>query len=251
MSWAGSEPSQIYLGQTQVGVWSPAWTDDGVQWLSTGSAQEGWAQGVELLRHEGQPRRQRVAVWLSGALVRPFVFEPVQGLRRWSEALQVAAGLAPEATGLDGPCEVWLDDWMPGKSCIAIAIDRGLREAIESTAKSERIRLTAIRPWWVAALNEAVKSQAPARGFLAIEELDALTVLSGGAGVFTSAACYSPRPDPTQMEALLTRALMAANVAVADGLRAKLDDEATSGHKDAEASQRGFTAFGVRLEPIA
>lgn len=251
MSWAGSEPSQVYLGRTQVGVWSPAWTGVGAQWLSTGSAQEGWAQGIELLRHEGQPRRQRVAVWLSGALARPFVFEPVRGLRRWSEALQVAAGLAPEATGLEGPCEVWLDDWMPGKSCIAIAIDRGLRETIESTARSERLRLTAIRPWWAAALNEAMKSQTPARGLLAIEELDALTVLSGGEGVFTSAACYSPRPDPTQTEALLTRALMAANVAASDGLRAKLDDGATSGHGDAKASQGGFTSFGVRLEPIA
>ena len=252
MLWAGSEPSQIYLGQTRVGVWSTSSPDVGVQWLSAESAQDGWARGIERLRQDGQPKRQRVKVWLSGALARPFVFEPVQGLRRWSEALQVAAGLAPDATGLEGPCEVWLDDWAPGKSCIAVAVDRGLRELIESSAKTEKLRLTAIRPWWAEALREVVRAEASTTGLLAVEEVDALTVLSGDGGVLAAASCYSPRPDSTQTEALLTRALMAANVMSANGRRASLREEEELGREGtSEAVAIGpVVPFGVCLEQI-
>lgn len=253
MLWAGSEPSQIYLGQTRVGVWSTASADAGVRWLPVGSAQEGWARGIELLRQDGQPKRQRVKVWLSGALARPFVFEPVQGLRRWSEALQVAAGLAPDATGLGGPCEVWLDDWAPSRSCIAVAVDRGLRELIESSARTEKLRLTAIRPWWTEALREVIRAEAWTTGLLAVEEVDALTVLSGDGGVLAAASCYSPRPDSAQTEALLTRALMAANVMSANGRRARLREEEALGGREgtSEAVAIGSVVpFGVCLEQI-
>lgn len=249
MWWAGSEAAQVYLGPASVGVWSPASSDAGVQWRSAASAQEGWAQGIELLLQlEPRPRRRRVAVWLSGTLARPFIFEPVQGLRRWSEALQVAAGLAPEATGLDGPCEVWLDGWAPGKPCIAIAIDGGLRDAIESLARSRNVRLTALRPWWVAALNEAVRKEAVTMRLLAVEEPDALTVLCGADAGSTAAASYAPRPDPAQTDALLTRALLAANVSAADGLRATIQDSTP----DRDGVVDVWTApFDVRLERLA
>ncbi len=221
MSWAGSEAPQVYLGQNRVGVWSPTAADAAVQWLDSASPEEGWSRAVETLKGDDKPKARKVAVWLSGALARPFVFQPVQGLRRRSEALTVAAGLAPEATGLQGPCEVWLDGWTAGKPCVAVAVDRALREQIESTARAEKLRLTSLRPWWVAALNAALDETAAIR-LLAVEEVDALTVLSGEPGSIAAATCYAPSPDASQSQALLTRTLMAANVSAEYARRAHL-----------------------------
>ena len=249
MLWAGSEASQIYLSQTRAGVWLKSGTDQ-VHWLPATSAQDGWRQGIELLRHGGKPKRQRLTVWLSGALARPFVLESVQGLRKRSEAFQVAMGLASETTGLPGPCEIWLDHWVLDKPCIAVAIAQELREAIESSAREEKLHLTAIRPWWGAALNAAVKIQGAAPGLLAVEEADALTVLSGGADVLSGAATYSPRPDPAQTSGLLTRALMASSMKPAISCRATLID-APLPTADAESTARRADVFPVRLEEIA
>ena len=246
---AGSEAAQIYLGQTTVGVWSGS-TDSGVRWAAAASAHEGWVRGLELLAElKSKLRRRRVVVLLSGALARPFIFEPVNGLRRWSEAQQVAAGVAPEATGLAGPCDVWLDDWRPEKRCIAVAVDRGLRESIENSARERKIRLGAIRPWWTVALDEAVREQSSAAQLLAVEEADALTLLCGRDSGFDSVASYAPRPDASQTEALLTRALLAADVAATEGLRAVL--MAGPDAEVREAADTVMVPFGARLERLA
>ncbi len=253
MSWAGSESAQIYLGQSRLGVWSPKSAEAGVQWVSTKSVKEGWSRGTELLREQGQPRRQRVTVWLSGALARPFMFEPVQGLGRWSEVLQVAARLAPDATGLAGPCDVWLAEWRPANTCVAVAVDSELRELIESSAKVEKWRLTAIRPWWMAALNEAIKNRDSTEStveILAAEEPDALTVLSGSADI-SSAACYFPRPDAVQTDALLKRALMVSNIAPTSGRKAILNDVGLPRQATAGLTGAPIAPFGELLGQIA
>ena len=239
---AGSDTSEVYLGRTAAAVWTLGSSDAGPQWLSAESAQQGWGQAVEVLAQaEPRKRRRRVAVWLSGALARPFMFRPVQGLRRWSEALQVAAGLAPDATGLNGPCEVWLDDWIPDRPCIAVAVERELRDAIEAAARNSRVRLTALGPWWVAALNDSVQKHPESANLVAINEPDALTVVSGRGGRFDSAASFAPRPEPNQIEALLTRTLLSADLTSAQGMRAMMTSAA-------EASSQ---PFGVSLEPLA
>jgi hypothetical protein len=209
----GSEPAQIYLGQQTAGVWAPGEQSTAVHWVAVDGAKAAAARGLEVLA-ELCPlsKRHRVGLSLSGALARPFMFGAVQGLTRGTEALQVAAGLAPEATGLDGPCEVWLDRWVPGRPCLAIAVDRALREAIEAEAKERRVKLTVMRPWWVVAMNESAHEPATERRLLALTEPDALTVLVGGDEGFASAATYAPKPDAQQTEALLTRTMFAGNL---------------------------------------
>ena len=249
MWWAGSEPSQMYLGQTSVAVWAPAIARAEVQWLSTETVHEGCARGMELLNAgERRPRRHRLAVWLSGTLARPFIFEPVRGLRKWSEAQAIAAGLAPEVTGLQGPCNVWLDDWSPGKSCIAIAHDRSVSDLLESSVRANRVWLTAVCPWWVKALNEARQTDATSTRILAVEELEALTILSGGNARFEAAASYVPRPNAGQTKALVTRALLNANALGSDGVRASMH----RGNEFSEARNTRFSSapFNVRFESV-
>lgn len=249
MWWAGSEPLQMYLGQATVAVWAPAVASAGVQWLSTETVQEGCARGMELLNTgERRPRRDRLAVWLSGTLARPFIFEPVQGLRKWSEAQAIAASLAPEVTGLQGPCDVWLDDWSPGKSCIAIAHDRSVRELLESSARANGVRLTALCPWWVKALNEARRKDATSTRILAVEEIEALTILSGGHARFEAAASYVPRPNEDQTKALVTRALLNAYALGSDGVRASM--HRGDGLPEARITRFPTAPFSVQFESV-
>lgn len=248
MLWAGTE-AQVYLGQTEVGVWTPLANHCDVQWLNCVSAIEGWGHGVDLLwQLNPSPRKQHVALWLSGALARPFILQAVEGLGRWSEAAQVAAGVAPDATGLLGPCDVWLDHWKPDVACLAIAFDRSTRSTIEQVARDKRVRLTAMRPWWVNAVNRSAKELGPQTRLLAVEETDALTVLVGTDGRLTWASSLAPRPQAGQMEDALTRAMLATNVSAVNARRTRMGTRLhapspTGSHQQAEP-------FAVQLEPL-
>ena len=250
MSWAGSDEALVYLGLNAVGVAdSRVASAADVRWLPTGSPLEGWRKAIDQLKPIRRTwRRRRVAVRLSGALARPFILAPVQGLRRWHEAVQVAATLAMEATGLAGPCEVWLDGWSVDRPCLAVAIERELRDAIELTAETAALRLTALEPWWGAALRDAGDRLEAVR-LLTVEDTDSLTLLTGSADPgFASAAGYIPRPDAARKEALLTRALFAADLTVDHGLRAVLP------HVDlpkGEGTSKPTVALEACLEPLS
>lgn len=246
----GSEPAKVYLGLGTVGVWVPGTLPDETRWESVTSPNEGWLRALALLSElEPKPRGRRVALSLSGALARPFMFEPVQGLRRWSEAVQIAAGLAPEATGLDGICEIWMDDWSPQRPCLAIAFDKGLRADIERTAKEQGVGLRSLQPWWTCALNEAVRSSSKDLRLLAVEEPDAMTLICGSDGQFRSVASFAPKPEPSQIGALLTRALLAANATAVQGVRAALSIGVVTGLLDTPTVPQ--RPFAPRLEHLA
>lgn len=239
----GSEPAQVYIGRTTVGVWAPGTPPCDVRWEAVASAQEGWQRALTLLSElELKTRRRRVAVWLSGALARPFMFEPVQGLRRRSEAIQIAAGLAPEATGLEGPSEVWMDDWSPQRASLAIAFDRGLRTDLEAAATQQGIRLMSLRPWWTRALNEALAHASTDLRLLAADEPDSMTLICGVDGQFGSASSFSPKPEPSQTAAVLTRALLGADATAAQAARAVLSTEVAVDVIDATALSRPFAS---------
>lgn len=212
MSWAGSEVAQIYLAQCTAGVADPlAESAAGVAWITGDSAADCWRRAIESLA-PAKWRKRRVQVLLSGALARPFMMSPVAGLRSWREAAQVGSSLAPDATGLAGPCEVWHGDWRPDAASLVVAIDAELRQLIESTARQARVRLAVLRPWWSAALRQA-SQRSPSTRFLAVEDTDSLTVLCGDDESFSSATSYAPCPHPDQTGALFTRLLLAEGVA--------------------------------------
>lgn len=207
MWWAGSRSWQLYLGRSVIGIAEPS---EAPCWIDVGSLDEGWRVVEAKLAEKGSRRqvlRVGLKVFLSGALARPFVIPPVTGVRRWRELLQIAEGLAPEATGLAGPCAVWLATAKAGEACLAVAAERVLVNEIASQAARLRMRLLSSEPWWTLALNEAL-TRSPAPKLLAVEDSDALTILSGDNGAFASAATYAPPPPPGQLQALLARATL-------------------------------------------
>src|SRR5207245_1953611 len=105
-------------------------------------------------RHARRWRKARVVLWLSGGLARPYLCGPVDGLAGWKEAEAFAAAAAPEATGLEAPCRVRLEDWPGEVPALGTAIDASLSESIDALARSRRIVWRSVRPRWTAVLEE-------------------------------------------------------------------------------------------------
>lgn len=220
MWWAGSERVVVYVGMGSAGVGPRAAEGDApTKWLFAGSAVAAFEQVVQSLKDGTSQARRRCAldIQLSGALARPFMFEAVDGLKTWKEALEVAATLAPDATGLPGPCAVWLDDWVRGQRCVAVAIDVVLRDRIEQIARDDGLRIATLRPWWAVATDAAVASLVGSVQLLSVEDTDSMTVFTSASGVgYAALATYAPKPAPGQARAVVTRAAMAANLQSGD-----------------------------------
>ncbi len=214
MSWAASEVIQIYLGTTRVAVAGhDASSPAEEHWLAADSPLDGLRKVLVLLdaRRAGW-RRPRLAISLSGALAPPFFLEPVSGLVHIREAQEVVAHMALEATGLEGPCDVWLDAWAPQRPCLCVAMDRSLRGAIESACRRSGARLVALRPWWTLAFNHALDRGRGADALVLAHDTDAATVLIGGTGALISAASHSPVPGTLALRDLTVRALLTSNL---------------------------------------
>ena len=244
---AGSELVDVYLGETAAAVMTAGESGetDAAHWLAATSVDEAWGLVAQHMAGTDGNRRpgRRVRLWLSGALARPFMFGPVAGLRRWAEANDVAASMASDATGLIGPCAIWLDDWRPDAPCLAVAMNRSLLDAIETSAAEHGLRIASIRPWWTAVLGAALQTPEAPR-CLTIEDSDALVLLSGSELMFGTAVAYAPRPDAQQTEALLARGLLAAGIERTQASRASLS-------RNSASSDTVQVPFGVQWSRLA
>jgi hypothetical protein len=216
---------EVYLG-----LHSGGWALDG--------RTQGWSehadpmQGLERLareigkRHASRWRRARADLWLSGGLARPFLCGPLAGLTSWPEAETFAAAVAPEATGLDGPCRVRLEGWPSDAAALGTALDAALAEAIDATADSSRVAWRSVRPRWAAALDE-ILAQRPSAGLVAVSEEDALTLLCGSTASKASnglelASTYVPAPDAAQAASLWRRLVLSQDLPAEDALLVQL-----------------------------
>ena len=212
---AGSDVFDVYLGVAIGGVvrgneraiWQPHATLDA-------------GLGV-LFAHARKQARRPVRVWLSGALARPFLCGPVQGLKRWSEVTAVAQAMAPDATGLAAPCEVQVEAWPSPQAALAVAIDPLMQQAIEAAAREHGVTLQSLRPWWAVAFNQ-VLAAAPDARLVAVADSDALTLLGGDDARLHAASAYVPRPSDEQAGQSIARLALTAGVDGAQVIRVRL-----------------------------
>jgi hypothetical protein len=166
--------------------------------------------------------RPRVRVWLSGALARPFVLAPVDGLKGKVEAQAMAVARAQEVTGLEPGCDVCLDSVPKSAPALSVATPSELRLEIVGTAKALRVNIESLRPWWAGALGKVLVGDSGLE-FFAAQDTEAVTVLVAKENVWLSANTYTPNPNGAQLEALVTRRLFADGVETKAACRVRLD----------------------------
>lgn len=244
MSWGASDVIEIYIGK-----FSGGWALNGQSqtWSSHADPLAGLERLVAEVEacHASRWRKARVDLWLSGGLARPFVCGPIAGLDGWREAAAFAAAGAADATGLEGPCRVHLEDWPGDGPTVATALDTALAEAIDTFARSRRIAWRSVRPRWAAALDELLAQRASAMLFALAEE-DALTLLCGSrdtgaaASNLQLASTYAPSPDSGQAQALWHRVMLSHDVR---------PDEAWFGRLEFSPQPESFAATGAERFP--
>lgn len=238
---------EVYIGLSAGG-----WALDGRTqgWSAHADPAQGlerWAREIGQ-RHAGRWRKARAGLWLSGGVARPFLCGPVAGMASWREAETFAAASAPEATGLDGPCRVQLEDWPGDAPVVGTALDAALAEAIEAVARSNRMVWRSVRPRWAAALDEML-AQRPSTALVAVSEEDALTLLCGSKapGVPSTgidlASTYSPAPEEGQAAALWHRMMLSHDVQPDDAWLVQLAVPVAGGETSASTPQERSGAW--------
>lgn len=171
MWWAGSEV-QVYVTPGRAAVRLPG--EAAPLSLEAGDASQAITAAFEAVKAHSSKAR-RVRLWLAGSLARPFMLAAVAGLRDRAEALNMAQAQAPQQTGLNTPCEVWLDAWQPERDCLAVAVEGSLLALATGEADRCGLRLCAISPAWNAVLTQALSESPPP--LLAIQEMGSLILL--------------------------------------------------------------------------
>ena len=166
-----------------------------------------------------------IRVWLSGTLARPFVVEPVKGLRSVAEAQALAESLAPAATGLVGPCAVSLEAVPLQRSALATAIERRRLDALTATLCGHGCVARSIRPWWARAVSDLLWGRSPP-GLVCVIEPAVATLLAGSGP--SLAITVAPAPEP-QVQALVRRVCVGQGIDVTHAAAARLDFDRWAG----------------------
>ena len=185
---------------------------------------DNWATVLAMMvaQLDGQRWRGGLQVLLSAGLARPFMQAAVSGIDTREEALQVAKASAPEITALDAPCAVWMEGWVPGKACLAAAVEERLLDALLAFAQDRNLRLRSVRPWWDAAVNDAW-SRADNVAMVTLKDQDTLVLMvaSGKGHEMADVFCYTPVPDAQQREGTESRIAFAAGLGTDEVMRAE------------------------------
>lgn len=214
MWWAGSE-AHVYVTQVGASLRLPGVAET-VSIAANGAA-HAMGSAIEALKVHA-PRVRRARVWLGGAIARPFMLGSVAGLRDRVEALSIARARAAQYTGLDGPCEVWLDAWQADVDCLAVAMERSLLDAATSEAERWGVRLSGISPAWNAVLTGALADRRPQ--LLAVREEGALTLLALSDKRVVRASVATPTSD--RVEAHIQRSAVSWAIPSDEVMQAEL-----------------------------
>jgi hypothetical protein len=196
---------ELYVGERLV-----AWARVGGTEIFDDAA--GWVPALErclkeVVRQQQRFSRSSATVWLSGALARPFLVEPVAGLKSFEEAQAVATSAAAAATGLEGPCAVQLEGMPTHQPTLATAVGQALVDQLLAALKQHGTGLVSLRPWWCRAMNHQLQ-RIPDTALICVNEPGVATLLGASGTVPTVATTLVPRPEPDQTLAMMRRLCM-------------------------------------------
>ena len=150
MWWAGAKPIDVYVGTRRVAVLAqerPNFVQPVV----------GCEQALSVLAEQLQQMggRRRVRVWLSGGLCRPFIQEQPAGKVTSAEVEKIALATAPQRTGLEAPCRVWIEH-RSSKPRIAVAAGESLLRSVQNSIVAAGFSVASMGPWWAEALRHVL-----------------------------------------------------------------------------------------------
>lgn len=203
MWWAGGKAVQAYLGSRRLmcqGRDLPP-LDREVASLDLGLDL--------LLAHLGAAARTEcgVSLFSSGSQCRPFMMEPIDGLRGHAELMAIASSVAPARVDLVAPCVAWLAA-SSGRDVpsLAVAMSQPWVNALQDRFASAGHRLVSLRPWWALALKATLSKLPKGQRALAVVDCDSVTVLAGNGKAFTGATAHAPVLDAAVAASVVARA---------------------------------------------
>jgi hypothetical protein len=179
--------------------------------------------------------RKAVNVWLSGVLARPFVVEPVDGLRSMAEARALAQAAAPAATGLAAPCAVQLEAVPVQRAVIATAVEQRALDALLGALRQRKVVARSIRPAWASAVEDRSRQQ-PQAQMVCFVEPGGATLLAGEG---PSLAMTVAHADAAQVDALMRRVCIGQGIAVDRAAVARFDVQRLRSKQSIEWSPLG------------
>jgi hypothetical protein len=189
------------------------------------SPQDAIEQCLRSAVSDAPARGHALSVWLSGALARPFLFGPVEGLRGWAEAHRAAEDIAPHACGVDGPCRVVLEGDPSRHGVIATAVQEETMQAVYRTAAALHLRIKSIRPAWAEAID-AIPAAKRNVTLLVCRDVDSLTLLGQHGDHYDLASTYAPRPGTAEVDSLLRRLQLSRDLSTGATLEVSIDSSA-------------------------
>lgn len=174
----------LYVGQRACGLSLGAKTSP--SWLHGLEPAAAVQQLLQPLRRKRSWFGPRLRVWLSGALARPIVMQPVIGLQQRAEADMLAAQAAREA-GLDWSVPaLWLSDPLLKQTTVVVAADRGQLRQLQGLVDEAGLKVKQLSPWWRLALDATLQQSKDCDALL-IEDTDGLCWLHCAGGNWTAA----------------------------------------------------------------
>jgi hypothetical protein len=204
--WAGSTALDVYLGTRTALVCRQDQRVLGSSVAGVDAALDAIGAALSTLE-----QRQRLRVWLSGGLCRPFVLPNVAGLRNGQEIERMATALAADATGLQGPLNVWMEPGSASRAQVAVAMPANVRQRIEELAASRRSRVVALRPWW-AEVQRAALAQQKDLAALSVQDCDSVTLLLGNGDDLELVSTVTPVVSAESARTAFARALLSSSV---------------------------------------
>jgi hypothetical protein len=187
------------------------------------------------------PPKQRLRVWMSGGLCRPYRLAPVAGVRSEAELRRVAPAIASRQSGLEGVCRVWMDGGKPGETRTCVVVQaRTVDGVLRAVPNVGGHRVLSIRPWWAEVLR-SVLERAPQSSSVATHDCDSLTLLGGLGAGFDVATTLTPVVGRDAADAALARMLLSADAGHGAPVVARLV---------LEGARSSEHATGVALTPL-
>jgi hypothetical protein len=150
-----------------------------------------WSQGVDVV--------------VSSSIARPFLMQPVAGLKTFAEAVSLAVAHAPSATGLMGELDVQLEALPLNTSALATAAPRLVLQEVRAAAIAARLKVSSLRPLWACAIG-VLRKQAPLANAIMVVEEDAATLVMEADGGYVTAQTFAPKPSPDAIQSVARRA---------------------------------------------